>query len=105
MNIRAADREEIFALLDHDCPYRFGWEAFTLFRNRGRARIAWHNGRPAACIGLTEVRPTVWEVSMFGTDQFKSVAFACMRWARDTIAELAGPPFRGRRLQCDSRVG
>lgn len=105
LNMREADKEEIFALLEHDCPYRFGWEAFSLFRNRGRARIGWIQGRPAACIGLTEVRPTVWEVSMFGTDEFKHVAFPLMRWCRDNIAELAGPPYLGRRLQCDSRVG
>lgn len=101
-NLRQSDKEEIFNILEYDCPYRFGWEAFSVFRNKGRARIAWHNGRPAAVIGLVEERPSVWNISMFGTDDLKSVAFECMRWARDNIAELGGPPFNGRRLQCDS---
>ena len=103
--LRAADKEEIFNLVDHDCPYQLGWEAFMLFRNKGRAKIGFHKGRPAAVIALTESRPSVWEISMFGTDELKHVAFECMRWARINIAELAGPPHNGRRLQCDSRVG
>lgn len=104
-NLRAEDREEIFALLDHDNPVQFAWQAFWLFRNQGRARVAWHDGRPAAVIGLSENYPTVWQISMYGTPDFRAVVFECMRWARRNIAELMQPPFHGRRLQCDSRVG
>jgi hypothetical protein len=104
-NMRASDKEEIFNILDHDCPYQFGWYAFEVFRNKGRARIAWHNGKPAAVIAIVEERPAVWNISMFGTDDLKLVAFECMRWARQNIPDLIAPPHNGRRLQCDSRVG
>lgn len=102
-NMRAEDKEEVFALLDHDCPYQLGWQAFSLFRNRGRSQIAWHKGKPAAVIGITECRKGVWEISMFGTDDFKAVALPCMRWARDTIPDLI-INHHGRRLQCDSHI-
>jgi hypothetical protein len=104
-NMRDTDKEEIFNILEYDCAYRFGWEAFTIFNSKGRARIAWHQGRPAALIGLVEERPAVWNISMFGTNDLKLVAFECMRWARTNIPELIAPPHNGRRLQCDSRVG
>ena len=103
--LREADKAEIFGIMEHDCPYRFGWEAYTVFRNKGRSRIAWYRGKPAACIALLEIRPTVWEVASFGTEDYKAVALEMARWARNNIAELSAPPFNGRRLQCDSRDG
>ena len=103
MNLRAEDKIEVFNILEHDNPYQLGWEAFTLFRNKGRARIGWHNGRPAAVIALTEDRPRVWHVSMFGSDEFKCVAWECMRWARTNIRDLIANN-GGRRLHCDSHI-
>lgn len=105
LNMREVDRQEIYGILDHDNALQLSWEAFSLLRNKGRCRIAWHAGKPAAWIGLIEPRPKVWEITMAGTDDLKAVAFECMRWARDTIPELIAPPHNGRRLQCDSRVG
>jgi hypothetical protein len=105
LNLRAQDREEIFALLDHDSPLMLAWQAFGLMRNKGRARIAWHQGKPAAWIGIVEERPGVWQITMAGTDDLPKVAFACMRWARETIAEFTQPPLNGWRLYCDARCG
>lgn len=105
LNMRSCDREEIYNILPHDSPIRLAWEAYCLINNNGRGRVAWHQGKPAAVISLTEDRPAIWQISMFGTDDFKNVAFPCMRWARETLRELASPPMNGRRLQCDSRVG
>lgn len=102
-NMRECDKEEIFNVLDYDCPYQFGWDAYTIFRNKGRARIGWHRGKPAAVVGLVEERPTVWIISLFGTDDLKHVMFEIMRWGRHAIAELA-TEFGGRRMQCDSRA-
>jgi RimJ/RimL family protein N-acetyltransferase len=102
-NMRPEDKEEIYALLPHNEPYQLGWEAFMLFRNKGRSQIAWHQGKPAAVIAITECRKGVWEISMFGTEDFKSVALPCMRWARDTIPDLI-INHHGRRLQCDSHA-
>lgn len=105
LNMRQSDREEIFALLDTDSPIAFAWEAHALMRNKGRARIAWHNGKPAAWIGLVEMIPRVWQVTMGGTDDLPKVAFECLRWLRATIPEMMAPPFNGYRLYCDARVG
>jgi hypothetical protein len=105
LNMREVDEVEILNVLDIDTKYDFGRLAFGALRNSGRGRVAWHKGRPAAVIGLIEERPRIWQITMFGTDDLRHVAFLCMRWARETLREFASPPFNGRRLHCDSRVG
>lgn len=104
-NLREADREEIYNLLDTDSPLVFAWEAFHAMQNKGRGRIAWHNGRPVAWIGFIEMYPRVWQITMGGTDELPKVVFECLRWIRDTIPELLAPPLNGYRLYCDARVG
>lgn len=101
INMRPIDAVEIYGVRPHDSPIRLAWEAFSVIRNTGRGRIAWHDGRPAAVIAFTEDRPGVWQIWMFGTSAFKSVAYACMRWARDTAADLI-EHHAGKRLQCES---
>lgn len=103
-NLREPDRLEIMNLMPHDSPVMFAWQAHTMIRDHGRGRIAWHDGRPAACVSFIEYRPTVWQISLFGTNQFRSVAVECLRWIRDTAPELRDE-FGGFRLQCDSRIG
>jgi hypothetical protein len=105
LNMRDADRLEIMNVVAHDSPIRLAREAHYMITNMGRGRIAWHNQRPAAVIFLTEDRPTIWQIGMFGTDDTKAVAFSCMRWARENLREIIRPPMCGRRMQCDSRVG
>lgn len=106
LNMRAIDQKEIYALLDTDNPLAFAWEAYHQLRNKGRARIAWHNGRPAAWIGLFQpLTPRVYQVTMGGTDDLPKVAFECLRWLRETIPELTAPPLNGYRLYCDARCG
>lgn len=101
LNMRPIDAVEIYGLQSHDNPIRLAWEVYPVLRNRGRARIAWHQGKPAAIIALTEDRPGVWQIWMFGTSDFKAVAYACMRWARAELADLI-EHHGGRRLQCES---
>jgi hypothetical protein len=103
-HMRESDKAEIFNLLDHDCPYQFGVEAFETFNNYGRARIGWHNGKPAAVLAVVEERPSVWYISMFGTDDLKHVAHEIIRWSRHNT-DLLDPPHNARRMHCDSRVG
>lgn len=105
LNMREVDRVEIFNLLDHDNPLQFAQQAWHALKNNGRGRIAWWAGKPAAVIGLIEDRPRIWQISMFGTEDLPHAAFPCMRWARETLREFREPPFNGRRLQCDSRIG
>lgn len=101
LNMRPIDAVEIFGVRDHDSPIKLAWEAHYLIRAKGRGRIAWHDGRPAALIALTEDRPGVWQIWMFGTAAFKSVAYTCMRWAREQAADLI-EHHGGMRLHCES---
>lgn len=105
LNMRDDDRIEIMNVVSHDSPVRLSREAHHMITNMGRGRIAWHNQLPAAVIFLIEERPAVWQIGMFGTDDTRSVAFPCMRWARDQLRELVKPPMLAKRMQCDSRVG
>lgn len=104
LNLREIDKREIYNVQNHDNPIRLAWECYWALTNLGgRARIAWHNGRPCTFIGFFKHRDGVFEVSMFGTDEFKNCAFECMRWGRDTIIDLVRN-HNARRIHCDSAV-
>lgn len=103
LHLRACDRREIFTMQPHDNPVRLAQEAWWVFTNRGRAAVAWHDGRPAAVIGLWEKWPGVWEASAFGTDAWRNVAIECVRWARKNISQII-EEVGGHRLQADSHV-
>lgn len=103
LNLRDVDKREVYNVLDHDNPMILAMQAYYVAVNKGRGRIAWHNGRPAAYIAVSEERPTVWSVSLFGTADFKAVAVDCVRWLRPTIVEMISER-GGRRLHCDSHV-
>lgn len=103
-NMRECDRTEIFAMLPHDNPYRFAWEAHHVILNNGRGKISWHNGRPAALAAFTEQWPGTWSVWMCGTNDFKLAAVPLLRWFRKEANEIL-TVCQGHRLQCDSRVG
>lgn len=103
-NMRECDRAEIFAMLPHDNPYRFAWEATYVIQNTGRGQVSWHNGRPAAMAAFTEQWPGLWSVWMCGTNDFRAAAVPLLRWFRKEAAEIL-TVCQGRRLQCDSRVG
>lgn len=101
LSLREPDRIEIFGLLAHDSPIVLAHTLMALFRNSGRARVAWWNGKPAAIVGFAEYRPGVWQVSLMGTDDFRNVAIDCLRWVRETASDLI-ENHGGRRLQCES---
>ena len=103
LNLRAVDAREIYNVVDHDNPMLLAHQAHYMAVTKGRGVIAWWKGKPAACIAFTEERPTVWLISMFGTDDFRNVAIDCMRWARRTAVEMIAER-KGRRLQCDSHI-
>lgn len=103
-NMRENDRTEIFALIDHDNPWRFAWDAFHLVLNKGRGKVSWVNGKPAAMAAFVEERPGVWQVWMCGTNDFKAAAMPLLRWFRKEANDILGV-CNGHRLQCDSRVG
>lgn len=101
LHLRDCDRMEIFGLRPHDNPLVLAMEMITTFRNTGRARVAWHDGKPAAIVGFAEYRPGVWQVALLGTNDFRNVAIDCLRWIRETASDLIAN-HGGKRLQCDS---
>jgi hypothetical protein len=103
LNMRPQDREEVLGLMDHDNPLQLAAEVTHQIRNKGRGRIAWHRGRPAALMAFVEIRSGVWEVYMFGTEYFKSVAFELARWCRKEANDIL-THCKGHRLQATSRA-
>ena len=102
LRLRERDAREIYNLRPHDNPVRLASEAAWVLP-QGRARIAWYQGRPAGVVGMFESWPRMWEMVMFGTDEFPHVAFAMMRWARRELRDLLVNGW-GHRLQADSHV-
>lgn len=102
--MRDEDRVEIFGLQDHDDPLRMAAEATHMIRNKGRGRVAWWKGRPAALIALVEIRSGVWEVWSWGTEHYRDCAFEMLRWIRREIPDIL-KHCKAHRLQCHSRVG
>lgn len=102
LHMRERDREEVFGLVPHDDPLRMAMDATGYIRNGGRGKIAWHKGRPAALMAFVELRPGVWEVWAFGTDDFEAVALELMRWCRKEANDILKHS-KGHRLQCYSR--
>ena len=101
--MRPEDRAEIFGLLETDNPLELAAVADALVRNKGRGRMAWAQGKPCAVAALTEARPGVWEVTMFGTSAFRAGVVPLMRWFREETRSIL-TTCKGHRLQCDSRA-
>lgn len=101
MRMRETDKREIYALRPHDNALQLACEAHALIRNSGRGMVGWANGRPAAVCAFTESWPGMWEVWMFGTDDFKNCAIEMLRWFRKEANVILSERL-GRRLQCDS---
>ena len=102
LRLRERDAKEIFNLRPHDNPLRLAHEAAWILP-QGRGRVAWYQGRPAGVVGMFESWPRMWEMVMFGTDEFPHVAFAMLRWARHELRGLLTEGW-GHRLQADSHV-
>lgn len=103
MNLRACDREEIFALRNHDNPLQLACEAHAAIRNLGRGRVAWYRGRPAAIGAFTQEWRGVWSAWMFGTDDFKASLVPLVRWMRNEANAILSV-CEGHRCHCDSRA-
>jgi hypothetical protein len=103
--MRECDKAEIFNLRHYDNPYQLAWECASAVRTHGRGQIAWWDGRPAAIFAFTcTMHPNLWEIWMFGTDHFRSVAFDLIRWCRKEANEILTVQ-KAHRLQADARVG
>lgn len=104
VNARQSDKDEILNMVDYDSPIQMAWDAHFICKNKGRARVAWHNGKPAGFFGFSEMWRGTWQVWMFGTDDFKAVVWELLRWARKEANHIL-TVCEGRRLQCYCREG
>jgi hypothetical protein len=100
-HLRDEDWVEIRNVLDHDSPLLFAHQAYQLVSMRGRGRIAWHDGKPAACVAFIEHRTGVWDIQLYGTKDLRATMKPVLRWIRDTLPEIRDR-FGGVRLQADS---
>jgi hypothetical protein len=95
-NLRARDREEIFATRYTDDPDDLAKDTF----NSGDFQwIAYHRETPVASIGAVPVWPGVWSVWAYGTDDWPKVALTlskhAVRFMRPGMINAGG-----RRAQC-----
>ncbi len=104
MKMRANDRAELFGVWPHDDPLRFASEVTYILRNHGSAKIAYIDGKPAALFGFScHQKPGVYDVWMFGTDQFEKAVFPLMKWCRKEANEILSRT-NAHRLQAQSRA-
>ena len=102
LNMRESDQQEVYGLLPHNNPYRLAFDAAAHIDVAGRGVIAWHQGKPTAMGAFVEKHPGVWEVYMFGTDDFDHVAIDMMRWVREEARSILSA-VDGHRVSCESR--
>lgn len=100
--MRERDFDEIIALRDHNSREMLAYEAHAYIINKGRGKVSWYKGKPAAFAAFTEMHPGVFEVWMAGTDDFKPAAMPLLKWFRNEANQILSA-VSGHRLQCDSR--
>lgn len=102
LEMREADRREIFACRPIYDPLTVSFSVMKLSRFGGVAIAP--SGRPAAVLSAIEKWPGVYEVAMFATDEWPSIAWQLSRFALQRIrpAMLAAG---GHRAECRSIVG
>ena len=102
--MRERDKRELFGLCPHNDPLQFACEATHILRNHGRSQIAYIDGKPAALFGFScHLKPRVYDVWMFGTDDFTKAIFPLMRWCRNAANDILSIE-KAHRLQAQSRA-
>ena len=103
-NMRPEDRAEVFGVWRHDDELRFAGEVTHILRNYGRSQIAYIEGKPAALFGFScHLKPKVYDVWMFGTEDFTKALFPLMRWCRNEANDILSIE-KAHRLQAQSRA-
>ena len=98
-NMRAKDREEIFATQWSEDPWTFGNQVLR-FGDFGFVLHA-EDGEPVVCCGAVPMWNGVWSVWMFATDRFDEIAMSVHRFGRRVFfpsLDAAG----WHRLECRS---
>lgn len=102
LNMREADRIEVFGLRNHDDPLLLAREV-VLAASYGHAAISERNGKPTGIIGCTPLWSGVWSIFSFGTDDWPRSVIELSRYGHKVIR-----PFilnrGGHRAQCESYI-
>lgn len=97
-NMRAADRDEIFALRSDADPDRLAVDVAQRWATVGQ--VAWDDGVPVAVVGATLLWPGVWMAWMFATDAWPKVGRGVTRFIRTSM--IPGLVDRGAH-RCEAR--
>jgi len=84
-NLRASDREEIFACFWQDDPEEL---VRRVFYCPHAAWVAMLDDRPVAAVGVTPLIPGVWSAWAFGTDDFRQVGLLRTRHVKRFIIPM-----------------
>lgn len=98
-NMRASDREEIYALRRSEDPRNVVRDVMAM---SSFSWMAWLDDRPQAVFGGGEVRPGVWSMFAFATDEFPRLALGLTRFAKKTVIPTLFCDLDAHRLQCES---
>lgn len=101
LNLRQADKDEIYGVLPHDNPFLLARQTMDIAGAGGFVTVA-HARRPVSVLGFHEQHPGVLNVFAYATDEFHLVAYGLTRFALKDLksAMLASG---AHRAQCDSR--
>lgn len=98
-DMRAADREEIFATRWSDDEGELARDCLA-----GWTRCCFVEGTPTAIIGAIPVRPGSWQVFMFATDQFKRCRISVTRFVLRVMIPIL-VEYGVHRAECQSIEG
>jgi hypothetical protein len=84
-NLRASDREEIFATFWQDDPEELVRRVFYLPEC---GWVATADGEPVAAVGVTPSHPGVWVAWAFGTDRFREAGLLLTRHVKRFIIPM-----------------
>jgi RimJ/RimL family protein N-acetyltransferase len=102
VNMRQADRHEIYNVTGHNNPFILAQQTLDATR-MGSGVVAADGGRPVAVLGFAPLRPGVCTAFAYGTDAFDRVALSLTRHALKVMKPaLIASGFH--RLECESRA-
>lgn len=103
INMRQADRDEIYNVIGHNNPFILARQALDAGRMGSAVIASDRRGRPCAVVGFTPKHPGVCAAYAFGTITFNDAALSLTRYAlRVMKPALIKAGFH--RLECESRI-
>ena len=98
-NMRERDKEEIYGLRFEENPFHV---VNDVMARSNFSWVAWLDDKPQAVFGGGEVRPGVWSMFAFATDEFPRLALGLTRFATKTVIPTLFGELGAHRLQCES---